>query len=615
MACSRSAALALALALGTLAGCRSQPGSPALTPVPEATRRSPPAGAFTGGEGRYGSHAWLGIPYAAPPVGELRWRAPQPAPPSGGVRAATTAGAPCPQYASPFAGVEGKAGTRTGREDCLFLDVFTPRFAGGEVPSGSARLPVMVWIHGGGNTIGTTAFYDGGHLAVAENVVVVMVQYRLGPFGWLRHASLRAGATSEAERSGNFGTLDLVAALGWVRDNITAFGGDPGNVTIFGESAGGTNVFTLLLAPQARGLFHRAIVQSGGLGFASPQDAEAFHDDPAAGHAQSSSEILLRLLERDGAATREEARARLAAMGEAEIAGYLRGQEADAILAAYRPDSSGMISMPKVFADGAVLPGGDPLARFASAEGWNRVPVMLGTNRDENRLFLFPNERYVKRVLWVFPRFVDEELFLATADAQARMWKATGVDAPAEAMRSVQPEVFAYRFDWDEEPSFLGADLSKMLGASHGFEIPFVFGHYDLGRASSLVFDEAGRPAREALGDAMASYWAAFARSGDPGRGSRGELPQWAALAPGSGEAPKYVVLDTPAGGGIRMASETESAAGVLARVAADPRLGTPERRCDVLRVLAGWFRGYTPEQYAANAECAAFPLDTVASR
>lgn len=604
----------LALALLAAAGCRSSSLPPVLVPAPEATRRALAAGEVTGGEGRYGSHAWLGIPYAKPPVGALRWRAPSPIGRFEGPLAATSFGAPCPQYASPFAGVDGKAGTIQGSEDCLTLDVWTPRFAGGVVPVADERLPVLVWIHGGGNSIGTTRFYDGGNLATSENVVVVAVQYRLGPLGWMRHAALRAGASDDVERSGNFATLDLIAALAFVRDHIAAFGGDPDNVTIFGESAGGTNVFTLLLAPQARGLFHRAIVQSGGLGFSSPEEAEAFADSTPAGHVQSSSEILLRLLEKDGAKGIDAAKAELAAMSDAEIAGYLRGKTPEALLAAYVPDPSGMIPMPKTFPDGVVLPVGDPLARFATTDGWNRVPVVLGTNRDENRLFLFPNERYVERVLWIFPRFVDEELFFATADAQSRMWKATGVDAPAAAMRRVEPRVFAYRFDWDEEPSFLGADLSKFLGASHGFEIPFVFGHFDLGRASGMVFDEKGRESREALSKAMRSYWAAFAKRGDPGRGSRGELDPWLAFDASAPATPRAIVFDTASGGGIRMTDETESPAGVIARVMADPRLDTPARRCDVLGVLARWSRGYTAADYASNPDCAAFPLEGMAS-
>src|SRR5262249_41484462 len=157
-----------------------------------------------------------------------------------------------------------------------YLNVYAPRFGESEVPAGSARLPVMLWIHGGGNTVGEAGFYNGGNLAASERVIVVTVNYRLGPFGWFRNAALRGEGTSEADRSGNFGTLDLVRALEWVQENVAAFGGDPNRVTIFGESAGGVNVFTMLQLPGAHGLFHRAIVESGSLRDSTPDAAEHF---------------------------------------------------------------------------------------------------------------------------------------------------------------------------------------------------------------------------------------------------------------------------------------------------------------------------------------------------
>src|SRR5262249_43553504 len=153
---------------------------------------------------------------------------------------------PCTQYASTFGGVAGREGEIVGSEDCLYLNVYAPRVSEGRASNGAEPLPVMLWIHGGGNSIGEAGFYDGGHLAAAENVVVVTTNYRLGPFGWFRNAALRDGA-SPVEQSGNFATLDLIAALRWVHDNIAAFGGNPDNVTIFGESAGGQNVYSLLV--------------------------------------------------------------------------------------------------------------------------------------------------------------------------------------------------------------------------------------------------------------------------------------------------------------------------------------------------------------------------------
>lgn len=558
--------------------------------------------------GRYGSHVWHGIPYAQPPIGLERWRAARPVEPWAETRTALAHGSPCVQYASPLGGVPGKEGTVVGIEDCLYLDVYAPRVEPDAVPTGAGRWPVMVWIHGGGNSIGEAGFYDGGHLAAAEQVVVVAVNYRLGPFGWMRHAALREGA-EPAEQSGNFATLDLIRALGWVQDNIAAFGGDPERVTIFGESAGGQNVFTLLLAPQARGLFHRAIVQSGGLWTTTPTEAEQLTED--GGDANSSSEVLVRLLVADGTARdREVAKRRLLSLTPAALAEYLRAKPAAEIMAAYTPiPGNGMLEMPKVFQDGTVLPAGDLLSQLAQPEGYNRVPVMLGTNRDENKLFMFGDPKHVRRYFWIVPRVRDQRMYDLTAAYMAAMWKATGADEPAAAMLAHHPDVYVYRFDWDDEPTMLGADLRTMLGAAHGFEIPFVFGHFDLGKEGNVIFTEGNAASRMALAKAMMAYWAEFARHGAPGRGGDGSLVAWTRWDPAPGGA-KFLVLDREATGGIRMSADAVSIASVLAALDADPQLRATGDRCAVLRSLARWSRGFTRAEYAARAECRAYPFD-----
>lgn len=236
----------------------------AAPPAPTAdasSTRTTPSGPIVGAAGDAGEHVWRGIPFAQPPTGDRRWRAAAPMPPWTDTREALTVGSPCPQYASPLGGVPGKEGSVVGSEDCLYLNVYAPRFAAKDVPAGAQRLPVMLWIHGGGNSIGEAGFYHPGKLAADERVIVVTTNYRLGPFGWMRHAALRDGASLE-EQSGNFATLDLIRALQWVHENIAAFGGNPDNVTIFGESAGALSVELLLASPAARGTFDKAIAQS-----------------------------------------------------------------------------------------------------------------------------------------------------------------------------------------------------------------------------------------------------------------------------------------------------------------------------------------------------------------
>ncbi len=258
-----------------------------------ASRRVTRSGTIVGFQADYGSHAWLGIPFARPPVGALRWRAPQPPEPWFGTREAMVFGSACAQL--------GGDGKQVGEEDCLYLNVYSPPFTEAEVPKEGARLPVMLWIHGGSNIHGK-GDRDGGNLAATQKLIVITTNYRLGPFGWFRHAALRGEDSNDLDRSGNFGTLDLIQALQWIHENVAAFGGDPGNITISGQSAGGANVFSLLLAPPARGLFHRAIVESGGPGTYPTAMGENFTDDAEPGHANSSNEVLVRLLIKDGLA-------------------------------------------------------------------------------------------------------------------------------------------------------------------------------------------------------------------------------------------------------------------------------------------------------------------------
>jgi para-nitrobenzyl esterase len=599
----RSLALLLGIVLTT--GCAQE----ALLVADPESARSLPAGDVVGGIGRYGSHTWLGIRYAQPPLGELRWRAPRAAPRRQEVQQALQPADPCPQYASPFAGSEREASGVVGKEDCLTLDVWAPRLD--PVAAREAKLPVMVWIHGGGQSIGSSSFYDGGNLAATHDLVVVAVQYRLGPLGWLRHAALRTGV-DPIEASGNFGTLDLILALGWVRENIAGFGGDPGNVTIFGESAGGTNVMSLLLTRSARGLFHRAILQSPGFSSEEPRFAEDFHDADEPGHVNSANELIARLLIADGeAGDREEARTKLRGLSLHEVADWLRSKSPAELLAGY-PDSDGMLFFPSLFRDGVVQPREAPLAAIEQGD-YAQVPVMLGTNRDENKLFMAFDPELASWRFDLFPVPNDPERYQAQAEAQARAWKARGVDAPARAMHAAQGDsVYAYRWDWDEEPRVPGLyDGGFVIGAAHGLEIPFVFGHWDVGPETFSLFNALNRGGREALSAAMMSYWAEFAYNGSPARGRARDLPEWSAWDGTSESAPKYAVLDTEEGGGIRMASETWTLERVVGHVLADPRLESVRDRCAVLASLARW-EDLSAEAYATagDATCKDFALD-----
>jgi len=577
--CRRPSLRLLASALLTLLSAGFACGRAEPLPPPQTdpgSLRSTRTGDVVGFVSQSGAHVWRGIPFATPPVGELRWRAPRPPAAWDGVRESLEFGASCVQFAGLLSGDTGvKEGEPFGDEDCLYLNVFAPRLSPEALAGRGERLPVMFWIHGGGNTIGDARIYDGSRLAVEHQLVALPGD----------------GATPE-DRSGNFGTLDLVRALEWVRDNIAAFGGDPERVTIFGESAGGRNVVSLLLSPRARGLFQRAIVQSGSTGTVPMAEATGLSDDPQPGHASSSGEVILRLLQRDGRADdRAAAKAALASMEASELRARLRGESAYTLLDLYEGTGfGGMYSLPQLLRDGFVLPDDEPLRVLAAGDRHNRVPVILGTNRDENKLFLLFSSPFVTRVFRIPLWFSDERRYQLDAEYASLMWKATGVDEPAAALRASQgPSVFGYRFDWDEEPKILFADLSKRF-----------------------IFAEERLPAAKQLSRAMMSYWAQFAATGDPGRGEDGRLPRWTPWDDSSPTAPRFILLDTEEGGGLRMSPDSVTRASVLRSVAEDPRFESWAERCEVYRGFVEWGSRISREEYEqlSDGACREQPLE-----
>ena len=637
--CGRPVARIVALigAFGVLglAGCVG-PREPAATAIPASDEAAPGSlrtlrdGRVVGTRGLYGGFAWLGLPYARPPVGERRFRASAPPESWSGVRPALRLAPACPQYGSAISGGPPvPVGERVGEEDCLYLNVYAPAVSTStdEPPASppesdrapasghaGAGLPVMFWIHGGGNTSGSAAFFDGSRLAEEQRVVVVTIQYRLGFLGWLRHRSLREGAADSLEASGNFGLLDQILALDWVQQNVAAFGGDPHNVTIFGESAGGWNVMALLASPLASGLFHRAIAQSSVTWSFSPQQAEHYVDDEQPGEATSSGDALIRMLIAAGrAGDRAAAKRLIDSMEAASLAAFLRSRTLPELFAAYSIGGGEPVdgyTCPRIFEDGVVLPA-TPLARaFGAESAFNRVPVMLGTNRDEEKLFLLSNPEYTRRLFGIVPTYRDRDRYLRDARTISRIWRMMAVDDVADDLSQAMPgQVFAYRFDWDEQPRILWTDLGEMIGAAHGFEIPFVFGHWDLGPESDRVFVESNRAGREALGRAMRSYWTEFARSGRPGRGRDTHRPDWPDWCP---DARRFLVFDTPAGGGIRVAAGRENAAEIATGILEDPSYASLRRRCTALASIHNWApEAFSIQDYQTEGGglCSSFPL------
>jgi para-nitrobenzyl esterase len=447
--------------------------------------------------------AFLGLPYAAPPVGGLRWQPPQPVTPWPGVRTATAFGARCMQ--GPI--FTDMIFRDQMSEDCLYLNVWAP--------SGGQHLPVMVWIYGGGFQGGSASEprQDGSHLA-SKGVILVSMNYRLGVFGFLAHPDLTKASASHA--SGNYGLLDQIAALAWVQKNIAAFGGDPGNVTIFGESAGSFSVSALMVSPLAKGLFHRAIGESGAYmagptGLLAPKRLAA---SEALGIAFST------------------------AAGADSIAA-LRAKSADEVLEASLARPPADWFSPTI--DGYVLPD-DPYAIFTAGHqnrvsllaGWNagegRVGVVLGKDKVTAQSFAMQTrERYKEgadAILRVYPATSDAEALESAAALAGDLFIGYGTWKWLEAqLQSGPAPVYRYSFDRNRPvPSDLKlngvAATAKDVGARHAGEIEYVFG--------ALASDTKApwEPADTALADLMMSYWTNFARSGNPnGPG----LPDWPA--------------------------------------------------------------------------------------
>ena len=455
------------------------------------------AGRISGAPSPLGADVWVyrGIPFAAPPVGDLRWRPPQPVEPWDGARDATIAAPACVQSPIP-AEVDSfyDAGVDKIDEDCLYLNVWTSAAA-------DDRAPVMVWIHGGGLAIGNSAdvAYDGTALA-ERGVVLVTINYRLGALGYLAHPLLTA--ESEHRASGNYGTLDQVAALDWVQRNIAAFGGDPGRVTIFGESAGSWSVNQMMATPLAGGLFHRAIGESGG-GFGSSGQAY-----PKAEMEASGERLVEALLGQDVEPS-------LAAM---------RAASADEVLGV-APE----LVLSQATADGWVFP--DSIYNIFAAGDQHDVPVIIGSNADEGSMFSQGVEtlaEYRETVSSQYGEFADG--FLSTYPAETvQEARHSQMAMQTDIMFGWEMRTWARMMETVSSPAYLyffsrvppAADADR-YGAYHTAEIPYVFDNFGVSTSphANRDYDDTDRE----LSNTLASYWVNFAETGNPNGAG---LPEW----------------------------------------------------------------------------------------
>lgn len=542
----------IALLLSAFGGCR-QSTEEGLSDWAESTKVRTLYGRVEGKASGDEVMVWKGIPYAKAPVDDLRWKAPRDPDPWKGTLEADEFCSRCPQASTYLA-----TDTVEMAEDCLYLNIWRPA-------SRDDDLPVYFWIHGGGNSMGAASDegYDGANLAINCEMIVVSVNYRLGPLGWFTCEALRSGDPgAELDDSGNYGTLDLIKALTWVKGNIAAFGGDPGRVTVAGESAGAINIFSLLISPLAEGLFHGAIAQSG-MPVAMPVETGE----------ESAREVILKLLVADGTApNKAAAQTRLNQMSDDEIDTYLRSKTADQLLSAYENTGFGMISFPFIFEDGTVIPEGG----FDALEtgGYpNKVPMIIGSNKEETKIFLF-----MATLLSEDPFENKDDLYQKVASVTSDLWKVKGVDEMARKLTSSagQPAVYAYQFLWGAADvsgtSVLPGEYGLKLGACHAMDVPFFFGNWDFFSVlSGVVFTAENRAGRESLSGEMQAYVAQFVRTGDPspdGSGSA-EWQPWSNAAGG----PKCILLDADLNtASIAMSTAELTEADVVAMIDAEVR-------------------------------------------
>ncbi len=489
------------LAATLLLGCAPRrPGEvPALVHAPDARAElvRTDAGVVRGVASAHGK-AFLGVPFAAPPVGALRFHAPQPAAAWKDVRDATQAGPAClPRY---------RFGQKQVSEDCLTLNIYAP-----PGPAPAHPRAVMVWIYGGALELGSNADYDLSALAARQNVIVVAPNYRLGVFGFFAHPSLRG------EGEGAYALLDQQAALRWVHRNIAAFGGDAHNLTVFGESAGAWSICYQLASPGARGLFQRAILQSGSC-------------------LASDSSVTRAEAERGGTRMAQT----LGCERASDVAACLRDLPAEA-LADATPQRRGLTGSDAwaPMAGGDVLPV-MPAEAIANAQH-AQVPVLIGNNRDEGRLFaqllsyigkLTLRSGYEARIQRMYAAPAPIMAHYADVAAQSR-WEAFadivtdgGFACPTrrlgQALRT-HAAVYAYEFDDPQAPYGLWRlPFSRPLGAFHASELAYLFQ-----RPWVLSGDPQFSAAQQAFSDTLQDYWGAFARTGDPNGGGRPPWPRF----------------------------------------------------------------------------------------
>jgi len=477
---------------------------------------------------------WDDIPYAKPPIKNLRWKAPRKLDfNSKDNIIEPKVGNYCIQEPSGLGGTDGTE-FFSGSEDCLYLDIKAPKNYKGKL------LPVMFWIHGGGNTSGLKDLYDFSGMVKNHDVIVVTINYRLGPFGWFTHPSIQ-NHQEGIDKTSNFGTLDIISALEWVQSNILEFGGDPNNVTIFGESAGGHNVLSLLVSKQAQGLFHKAISQSGYTTTYSKNDAyNQSNESSTSGH--TSWNIVSKILKDKSRSVSQEE-------NSIEVRNILKNLSAKDFFKYYSNRAS-YENLVLLTADGIVIPEIGLAKALSRNEYVAKVPVIAGSNRDEVKLWLASAKYFVDLEysflgkIFSIPKVSlnNEDSFNLFNSYRSRAWKIRGVDDPLTSLSNTgNNDLYAYRYDWDDHRRLFIADFKKLIGAAHATEVPLLTGNNKLiGNYGFFIYPRG--PSKRFTSKNMMRFWTNFAKNGAPGASTNGVI--WEKYKTKKNSDSYYLVLD-----------------------------------------------------------------------
>lgn len=477
---------------------------------------------------------WDDIPYAKPPIGDLRWRSPKKLESSEYLNIIQPQENNfCVQQPSGLGGSDGDS-FFSGSEDCLYLDIKRPKKVGEEL------LPVMFWIHGGGNTSGLKDLYDFSAMVKKHNVIVITINYRLGPFGWFTHPSIQS-LQSGIDKTSNFGTLDIIAALKWVKQNISSFGGNPNNVTIFGESAGGHNVLSLLVVKEAEGLFHKAISQSGYTTTFSKKDAYKQANESSTSKHTSWNIVNKIIKDKSLSIIQEDNNIKVR-----ELLKSLTAKE----FFKYYSERSSYENLTILTADGIVIPKIGLTAALSKKDYVNHVPTIAGSNKDEVKLWLASAKYFVDLdysflgSIFGVPKVVlkNKDAFNLFNSYRSRAWKIRGVDGPLKSLYvSGNKDLYAYRYDWDDHRRFVIANFKELIGAAHATEIPLLTGDNKLiGDYGFLIYPKG--PSKRFTSKNMMQFWTDFAKNAKPGISSNGI--EWTKYNGQENEPSSYMILD-----------------------------------------------------------------------